>query len=126
MATTSATQTSTDATLHQSNENLVSANANGSVDPQLAQAPPPRPRLSSPKYRHITAMHSKVRISSLSSDSAESPSFLGFRNLMVLVLSTPLNLAEPKPLTEQRSSCNEFTTGCGEFHEGSHPLIILK
>ena len=39
------------------------------------------------KYRHVAAVHSRSRKSCLSSDSDQSPSFLGFRNLMVIVLS---------------------------------------
>ncbi|KAH6687297.1 diacylglycerol O-acyltransferase [Plectosphaerella plurivora] len=38
------------------------------------------------KYRHVAAVHSQVRPSTLSHDSPASPSFLGFRNLMVIVL----------------------------------------
>lgn len=38
------------------------------------------------KYRHVAAIHSKTQPSCLSHDSAVSPSFLGFRNLMVIVL----------------------------------------
>lgn len=41
---------------------------------------------ASSKYRHVAAVHSKARTSCLSHDSDVSPSFLGFRNLMVLVL----------------------------------------
>ncbi|KAI9675404.1 MAG: hypothetical protein M1817_001308 [Caeruleum heppii] len=37
-------------------------------------------------YRHVAAVHSKLRTSSLSRESEEVPSFLGFRNLMVIVL----------------------------------------
>jgi diacylglycerol O-acyltransferase-1 len=40
------------------------------------------------KYRHVAAVHSKPRTSCLSHDSESTPSFLGFRNLMVIVLST--------------------------------------
>ena len=40
----------------------------------------------SPKYLHVNAVHSKNRASCLSHDTHASPSFLGFRNLMVLVL----------------------------------------
>lgn len=40
-----------------------------------------------PKYRHVAAVHSRQRASCLSQDSEVSPSFLGFRNLMVIVLS---------------------------------------
>ncbi|EPS29219.1 hypothetical protein PDE_04168 [Penicillium oxalicum 114-2] len=38
------------------------------------------------KYRHVAAYHAHLRHSSLSRDAEASPSFLGFRNLMVLVL----------------------------------------
>ncbi|OJJ50515.1 hypothetical protein ASPZODRAFT_11380 [Penicilliopsis zonata CBS 506.65] len=38
------------------------------------------------KYRHVAAYHAQVRHSSLSRDSEATPSFLGFRNLMVIVL----------------------------------------
>lgn len=40
------------------------------------------------KYRHVAAVHSKTRPSCLSHDSPAAPSFLGFRNLMVIVLGT--------------------------------------
>lgn len=38
------------------------------------------------KYRHIAAYHSKLQHSSLSREADVLPNFLGFRNLMVLVL----------------------------------------
>lgn len=38
------------------------------------------------KYRHVAALHSKCQPSCLSRDANVSPSFLGFRNLTVLVL----------------------------------------
>jgi len=38
------------------------------------------------KYRHVQAVHSQSKPSCLSHESTESPSFLGFRNLMVIVL----------------------------------------
>lgn len=38
------------------------------------------------KYRHVAAYHSITRHSSLSRESNVTTSFLGFRNLMVLVL----------------------------------------
>ena len=40
------------------------------------------------KYRHVFATHSLTRTSCLSQDADKSPSFVGFRNLMILVLST--------------------------------------
>jgi diacylglycerol O-acyltransferase-1 len=38
------------------------------------------------KYRHVQAVHSQSKPSCLSHDTTETPSFLGFRNLMVIVL----------------------------------------
>jgi diacylglycerol O-acyltransferase-1 len=38
------------------------------------------------KYRHVAAVHAQPRTSCLSHDSDAAPSFLGFRNLMVIVL----------------------------------------
>ncbi|KAI1267404.1 diacylglycerol O-acyltransferase [Xylariaceae sp. FL1019] len=38
------------------------------------------------KYRHVAAIHSEARPSTLSHDTQVSPSFVGFRNLMVIVL----------------------------------------
>ena len=48
------------------------------------------PAVTNDKYRHVMAVHNEARTSCLSHDSPASPSFLGFRNLMVLVLSTCL------------------------------------
>lgn len=50
------------------------------------------------KYRHVAAMHSETRPSCLSHDSTVSPSFLGFRNLMVIVLGVYLPAAHVVPL----------------------------
>lgn len=38
------------------------------------------------KYRHVAALHATARPSCLSHESSETPSFLGFRNLMVLTI----------------------------------------
>ena len=38
------------------------------------------------KYRHVAALHSKAQSSCLSHEAAETPSFIGFRNLMVLTI----------------------------------------
>lgn len=56
------------------------ATQNGS--PERAHSP----KGQASKYLHVTAVHADVRTSCLSHDSEVSPSFLGFRNLMVLVL----------------------------------------
>lgn len=39
------------------------------------------------KYRHTVAVHSQVRPSTLSHDAPKTPSFIGFRNLGLIVLS---------------------------------------
>ncbi|KAI0389803.1 diacylglycerol O-acyltransferase [Xylariaceae sp. FL0594] len=58
------------------------------------QGPRDRPRSSDgpaqktvlKKYRHVAAIHSQARPSTLSHETQASPSFVGFRNLMVIVL----------------------------------------
>jgi len=55
--------------------------------PPDAGAHPEPPAKAKKKYRHVAALHSKAQPSCLSHESDEVPSFLGFRNLMVLVLS---------------------------------------
>ena len=74
--------------------------ANGSALPERSEAvaanatkPPKDPPT---KYRHIAAIHSRSRISLLSSDHEGSTSFVGFRNLMVIVLSKYMWVAEDK------------------------------
>lgn len=49
------------------------------------QKGPSTPKVRS-KYRHVAALHSKVRPSCLSHEAPETPSFIGFRNLMVLTI----------------------------------------
>jgi hypothetical protein len=46
------------------------------------------------KYRHVAAVHSRPQTTCLSHDAAEIPSFLGFRNLMVIVLGKLIQLRE--------------------------------
>ena len=69
--------------------------ANGPVtrrnrtDAAATNTTPDRRRKSPPrKYRHVAAVHSQARPSCLSHDAQTSPSFVGFRNLMVIVLGT--------------------------------------
>ena len=50
-------------------------------------------RMRDTKYRHFFATHSLQRTSCLSHDAQESPSLVGFRNLMVLVLSAHSSIA---------------------------------
>ncbi len=56
-----------------------------------------------PAYCHVVAVHEKPRTSCLSHDSVAAPSFLGFRNLLVLVVGTLLN-AWPKTRSRHPSS----------------------
>ncbi|KAL2005385.1 hypothetical protein VTN00DRAFT_2596 [Thermoascus crustaceus] len=49
-------------------------------------APQSRAAATRSKYRHVAAYHSQLRNSCLSRDSTVTPSFIGFRNLMVIVL----------------------------------------
>ncbi|KAJ5637346.1 hypothetical protein N7490_007225 [Penicillium lividum] len=62
-----------------------SSTTNGAAPNEAEVQKQPKGRKRS-KYRHIAAYHSQLRHSSLSRDSDVTPSFLGFRNLMVLVL----------------------------------------
>ncbi|KAJ9357443.1 diacylglycerol acyltransferase DGAT2 [Paecilomyces variotii] len=50
------------------------------------KSPVPRAQKARSKYRHIAAYHSKIQHSCLSRESEVTPSFVGFRNLMVIVL----------------------------------------
>lgn len=63
----------------------------GKTAPQASPAPTPNgttKRARDTKYRHVFATHSASRTSCLSQESADKiPSFVGFRNLMILVLS---------------------------------------
>jgi len=47
------------------------------------------------KYKHIYATHATARPSTLSHDAISTPSFIGFRNLMVLVLSALPPIVHP-------------------------------
>src|SRR5665213_2749466 len=53
--------------------------------PATPNAPVPQRKPRS-KYKHIAALHSKSRPSCLSHETEALPSFLGFRNLMVIAL----------------------------------------
>lgn len=66
---------------HDQNKNAANAQTTqeGDVSDQNKNVPA--------NYRHIAAVHSRLRTSCLSHDVQESPSFLGFRNLMIIVLS---------------------------------------
>ena len=67
---------------------------------------PSKSKLAS-KYRHVAAIHSGAHSSYLSRDAELTPSFLGFRNLMVIVLSTYFSIARTLQ-TKNRKPCRVY------------------
>lgn len=60
---------------------------NGAIQNETEVSPPSTSTTRKrSKYRHVAAYHSEARHSSLSREADVLPNFLGFRNLMVLVL----------------------------------------
>lgn len=90
-ATTTGTELSTEAApVKRAAHSHVNLKLNGFSTPQ-----PLAPLRLKKKYRHVAAVHSIPRTSCLSHDSESTPSFLGFRNLMVIVLSQSQNIGMP-------------------------------
>ncbi len=58
----------------------------GAPNGQDSSYPRPPQRVLAKPYRHVAVIHSVQQTSCLSHDAQAAPSFLGFRNLMVLVL----------------------------------------
>lgn len=73
------------------------------------------------KYRHVVAVHSKSRPSTLSHDATELPSFLGFRNLMVIVLVVG-NLR----LVIENIQKVRFTSRIHERHVGLNDTLVRR
>lgn len=84
-ATTTSTETSNGSTSvsKRNGHDVTRTNGNGTT----TTSPPKK---AGQKYRHVAAVHKKTRPSCLSHDSDAAPSFIGFRNLMVIVLGKPL------------------------------------
>ncbi|KAH9219870.1 MBOAT, membrane-bound O-acyltransferase family-domain-containing protein [Leptodontidium sp. 2 PMI_412] len=80
-ATVTGVELSTEAPVKRTAHSHVNPKLNGFSTPQ-----PLAPLRLKKKYRHVAAVHSNPRTSCLSHDSESTPSFLGFRNLMVIVL----------------------------------------
>ena len=78
-----ALQTEAVNTVHDHSSSTVSTNG---APPEKTEVQQQSTKPNRSKYRHVAAYHSRLRHSSLSRDSDVTPSFLGFRNLMVLVL----------------------------------------
>jgi diacylglycerol O-acyltransferase 1 len=79
-ATTTSVETSNGSITHRPGQTLTEVEPTNTTTAQRIITTPQR------KYRHVAAVHSKVRPSCLSHDSTAAPSFIGFRNLMVIVL----------------------------------------
>ncbi|KAG8531465.1 uncharacterized protein KY384_003094 [Bacidia gigantensis] len=62
------------------------ATSKDSQDRRSSKGNSVRPNAASLKYLHVAAVHSQMRASALSRDAEATPDYLGFRNLMVLVL----------------------------------------
>ncbi|KAF2025372.1 hypothetical protein EK21DRAFT_103976 [Setomelanomma holmii] len=94
MATSTSTETNTSiataiampqkSSLHRRKPSEPNANGNGTSSTSSTSSKTRRSRDT--KYRHVFATHSLQRTSCLDQDSGGSPSFVGFRNLMILVL----------------------------------------
>ncbi|KAI0480230.1 MBOAT, membrane-bound O-acyltransferase family-domain-containing protein [Xylariaceae sp. FL0804] len=88
----SATATSVETTVSAASLRHHNGTANGvdKLEPAASRASSPveanQPSFIIRRYRHVAAVHSVARPSTLSHDTQASPSFIGFRNLMVIVL----------------------------------------
>ncbi|KAF1961679.1 hypothetical protein CC80DRAFT_196117 [Byssothecium circinans] len=80
--TATAVTTGTDSTTHNGSMSEPAVNVNVSANGATTNTSMPPKTI---KYRHVFATHSQSHISSLTHGAA-TPSFVGFRNLMVLVL----------------------------------------
>jgi diacylglycerol O-acyltransferase-1 len=88
-ATTTSTETSNGSASASASASVSKRNGhdvtrtNGNGNGTATTGPPKKP---GQKYRHVAAVHKNTRPSCLSHDSDAAPSFIGFRNLMVIVL----------------------------------------
>ncbi|ROT38567.1 MBOAT family protein [Sodiomyces alkalinus F11] len=86
MTTTTATSTSVD-NLQATRRHTKDNEGSSEPTPETAQrATHELRRALQKKYRHVAAVHSQSQPSKLSQDSTVAPSFLGFRNLMIIVI----------------------------------------
>lgn len=88
---------------------------------------PQTQRLGRSKYRHVAAYHSSPQASCLSREYGHAPSFVGFRNLMIIVLGMDIYLLLEliwgrftlRVVSADRCfSFYEFTACRGELYEG--------
>merc|ERR1712000_267131 len=81
-ASSTGVQAANGVTNRRSNTTVTDVEPSNATTEERVKATPPLQK----KYRHVAAVHSKTRSSCLSHDAEANPSFLGFRNLMVIVL----------------------------------------
>lgn len=98
-ASTNTSTVSSNGVVHRSNGNTATTNPNGKTDEATLQLR----KSFIKKYRHVAAVHSVTRPSTLSHDAPATPSFLGFRNLMVIVLG------ELPHLIQTRGICTDIS-----------------
>jgi diacylglycerol O-acyltransferase 1 len=82
MATLVDTATATGTKISVGATSRKSQRSNGQTRPQKSERPPDR------KFNHVFAIHKRANASPLGKDADSTPSFFGFKNLMVLMLST--------------------------------------
>lgn len=74
---------------------------NGKTTEQMVNTSPKKKQKT--KYRHVFATHSQSRQSCLTYGAPQSPSFVGFRNLMILVLGAPCATLPLRDMSNCRS-----------------------
>jgi diacylglycerol O-acyltransferase-1 len=85
-ATSTGVQAANGVTNRSSNATVTDVEPTNATTEEKLKATPPLQK----KYRHVAAVHAQTRPSCLSHDAQANPSFLGFRNLMVIVLGKQL------------------------------------
>ncbi|KAG9257250.1 MBOAT, membrane-bound O-acyltransferase family-domain-containing protein [Emericellopsis atlantica] len=81
-ASSTGVQAANGVTNRKSNATVTDVEPSNATTEERVKATPPLQK----KYRHVAAVHAQTRPSCLSHDAQANPSFLGFRNLMVIVL----------------------------------------
>jgi len=81
-ASSTGVQAANGVTNRRSNTTVTDVEPSNATTEERVKATPPLQK----KYRHVAAVHAQTRPSCLSHDAQANPSFLGFRNLMVIVL----------------------------------------
>lgn len=74
------------------------------------------------KYKHYLAVHSNAKVSCLSPGSPDTPSFVGFRNLMILVICTASPGRVQSTVAYDNCSGVQLATYDGELQKSSIDL----